>query len=228
MKSSNLIVILFAVFIWGGTFLFEKPESAAVPVIAKTKKLDHFSVVVAQPGSKVFLQMQISDRQFPTYSHLPVEGDLFNPPSFGVRNDTLFVFAASSNKEHDNDSFSCAEIKSIVGKEKSFIKVWNQKVDTLKVKLNYAQFSGFFNIDPDRKKGTMLVFDADSSKIDMTRFPSNFAQIHIRLCRSHLKILAPNNSFYPIYGTMKDYSGLYITGDTRVYVDKDATSYSNL
>lgn len=228
MKASNLIVILFAVVIWGGTFLFEKPKSATVQVKAKTKKLDRFSVVVAQPGSKVFLQMQSSDKQFPTYSHLPGDGELLSSPSFGVRNDTLFVFAISGNKEHDNDSFYCTEVKSIVGMEKSYIKVWNQKVDTLKVKLNYANFSGFLNFDSDRKKGTMLMLDADSSKIDMTRFPSNFAQIHIRLSRSHLKILAPVNSFCPIYGTMKDYSGLYITGDTRAYVEKDATCYSNL
>jgi len=108
---------------------------------------------------------------------LPIEGELFTTPSFGIRNDTLFVFPASGNKEHVNDSFYCTKIKSIVGMEKSDIKVWNQDVDTLKVKLNYANFSGFFNMNPDRKKGTMLVLDADSSMIDMTKLPTNFAQI---------------------------------------------------
>jgi hypothetical protein len=231
MKASNLIIILFAVIFWGGTLLLEKPKSAPIPVIAKTKKMDQFSVVVAQPGSQVFLQMQFSDNKFPTYSHVshvPGNGELSTSPSFGVRNDTLFVFATSGKKEHENDSFYCTKIKSIVGMEKSVIKVWDIKVDTLKVKLSYANFSGFVSINPDRKRGTMLVLDADSSTIDMTRSPSNFAQIHIRLCRSHLKILGPTNSFCPIYGTMKDYSGLYITGGAVVYAKKDATSYSNL
>lgn len=229
MKKSSYVLILFVIFIWGGNNLLRKPVTLVDPIIKRTKKLENFSVVVAQPGSKVFLQTQWPAVKYPTFSYSTSEREPYpNSPigsSFGVRNDTLFVFASSSEKEHAGDSFYCRGVKTIVGMEQSDIQLWYLKVDSLNLKLRYSKLSGDFDLSA--RKPRMLMLEADSSKIDFKNSPS-FNQVNFQLNRSHLKLYVQRLDTCYIKGTLSNYSGLYVTGQPRMKVTKDATSYSNL
>ena len=227
MKKSNYLVILFAIVILGGNSLFKKPESNVVPMKKHTKKLANISVIVAQSGSKVVLQEQFSGGQFSTFTYFLEEGEQAKIPSFGVRNDTLFVFASSSEKEYRNDSFFCTGIKSIVGMERSIIRLGHFRFDSLHIKLRYAQLSG--DMDLSNKKPRMLTLDADSSNIKLENYMYYIDQIRLRLNRSHLEIrLSPADSVL-ITGSLKNYSRLSIGGKRqKLKISKDETSYCNL
>jgi len=225
MKKSSYLVILFVILIWGGNSMWKRSSNHPAPLIKHSKKLDPFSVVVAQPGSKVFLQTQWDSTNYPTFSYAQGESDQYRSPSFGVRNDTLFVFSSSGDKEHRNDSFYCTGIKSIVGWEKSHIQLGYFKADTLNLKLSYAKLTGDF--DHGTKKSRMLMLGADSSEIEFKSLV-RFDQINIRLNRSHLKILMARYDTCTVTGTMKNYSRLILAGKPSVRVKRDDTSFSNM
>lgn len=224
MKKSSYLLILFVVIIWGGNPLLKKSTSNPAPLVHQTKKIDPFSVVVAQPGSKVLLHTQWSVVQNSTFSFVLDKNELYKSTSFGVRNDTLFVFASSSEKAHRNDRFYCNRIKSIVGLEKSQIQLNYFKADTLKVKLNYAKLSGDF--EHGTKKSRMLILVADSSKIEFKSLV-RFDQINLTLNRSHLRVLLGRTDTCTVTGTMKNYSRMILTGKPFVKVKQDATSFSS-
>jgi hypothetical protein len=113
-----------------------------------------------------------------------------------------------------------------VGSEKSEIRLDYFLADTLKVKLRYAQLIGSF--DPTKNKLVMLDVEAYNSKIDISRSnPVYFDQIKVKLNRSHLKLTVPRKNSSNLSGTLTNYSGLYVTGQLQVKVEKDDTSYSN-
>jgi hypothetical protein len=226
MKASSAIIVLFFIVIWAGNSLCEKPNLTTVPLKRYTKKLDHFSVIVAEPGSKVFVQKILPSSQYPSFSYKIGESEFYSFNSFGVRNDTLFVFASSGEEEHKYDSFYCEGIKSIIGKEKSEIKLWYIKADTLDLKLSHAKLSGQFN--QELKNPRMLTLDAESSKIEFKNFIS-FNRINLNLDRSHFNLPSTGNELIYFSGSIKNYSRLYyVEFKSRGTVEKDATSYSNL
>jgi hypothetical protein len=226
MKASSAIVVLFFIVIWAGNSLFEKPNLATMSLSKYNKKLDHFSVIVAQPGSKVFVQNQRPSDQYPSFSHTVSESGLYSFNSFGIRNDTLFVFANSSEEEHKNDSFYCNGVKSVIGEEKSEIKLWYFTADTLNLELYHAKLSGQFN--QDIKKPRLLTLVADASKIDFKNFTS-FNQMNLNLNRSHFNISQYSNDLILISGSMKNYSRLNFVGArAKGKVEKDETSYYNV
>lgn len=226
MKASSAIVVLFFIVIWAGNSLFEKPNLATASLSKYNKKLDHFSVIVAQPGSKVFVQNQKPSDQYPSFSHTVSESGLYSYNSFGIRNDTLFVFANSNEEEHKNDSFYCNGVKSVIGEEKSEIRLWYFTADTLDLKLNHAKLNGQFN--NDIRKPRILTLVADGSKIDFKNFTS-FNQMNLRLDRSHFNILTSYSDLILISGTLKNYSRVNFVGvRAKGKVEKDETSYYNV
>lgn len=226
-KKSSFILLLFIFVIWVGHFLLEKPEPAISPMVIRTKKMENFSVVVAQPGSKVVLQSQWSTGDDPKFTFMVNDSDngLYRSPSYKVQNDTLFVFSSSGDKEHRNDSFYCTRIKSIVGMEKSNINLGYLHADTLHLKLRNARLNGDF--DHSHKTSRMLTLEADSSKI-VFKSLIRFKQVNLRLNRSHLDIPVARFDSVSIAGTLMDYSRLSIDGRPTIKLEKDATSYSNL
>lgn len=240
MKANKIIVLLFTIVVFvffgffgrSGFFPFERTLLKWGPICKYSRRLDHFSVVVAQPGSQVVLETQWPEAKYPTFSHWVKEGEPFKNASFGssfgVRNDTLFVFSSSKDIEHIGDSFQCFGIKSIVGGEKSEIHLDYFLADTLKVKLRYAQLNGDF--DPTKNKSIILDIEADSSKIDISRSnPLYFDQIKVKLNRSHLKFTVPRKNSGNLSGTLTNYSRLFVTdGRPKVKIWWDETSYSNI
>lgn len=227
MKASSAVVIIFFIVIWAGNTVWEKSNLTEQPLKKYTKKLDHFSVIVAQPGSKVFVQNQGDSSRETYFSYTIGEGLFYNFNSFGVRNDTLFVFASSSEEEHRYDSFYCQGIKSVIGMENSDIQLWFVHADSLDLKLVHAKLRGQFNNNPE-KKSSVLTLVAERSKIDFKNFPS-FNRINLELDRSHFNLPDNRTDIININGTIKNYSRLkYVEFKTRGKVEKDETSYSNL
>jgi hypothetical protein len=225
MKKSSFILVLFIIVMVWGRFLLVKPEPAVSPMVIRTKKMDNFSVVVAQPGSNVLLQSQWATGNDPKFTYMTNDNELFSTPSYKVQNDTLFIFSSSGDKEHRNDSFYCIGVKSIVGLEKSNINLGYFKSDTLHIKLRNARLSGDF--DHSTKKPRLLMLEADSSKI-VFRSLIRFKQINVQLNRSHLEIPVARFDSVSITGTLVDYSRLSVDGRPMGKLAKDATSYSNL
>jgi hypothetical protein len=225
MKKSNYLIILFAIVILGGNSLFKKPELKYPPTIWHYKKLDHFSVVIAQPGCSIYMVTQQPDIKYPTFDYYLEENELPKSLPFGVRNDTLFVFAQSGKRQ--SGRYSCMGVKSIVGMEKSVISVGHFQIDSLNIKLKYAKLSG--DLDLSNKKPRTITIDADSSKIVFHNYMYYFDQINIRLNRSHLTMLVARKDTGLITGSLKNYSRLSIgEGRPRVHVMTDETSFNFL
>ena len=225
MKKSNYIVVLFFIFIWGSQFVIDKAKSSPEKVIKYTKKLEHFSVVVAQPNSKVWLQAQKANIEYPTYDYTLKKYELTLIPSFGVRNDTLFVFASSGERERFIGTFYCTEIKSIVGMDHSNISMGYFQADTINLKLRCSKFDG--NFDFRERKHGILTVEADSSKIEFSSY-MYFDQINLNLNRSHLSFITARKDTILVSGTLSNYSRLSIRGWPKMIIAKDKTSYSNL
>jgi len=225
MKKSSYLVILLAVVIISGIFLPGMFKSPVVPLVRYSKKLNNFSVIVAQEGSYVFVVAQLGDVTNPTYSYTKLKNEINTPPSFGVRNDTLFVFSTSGKEHRLIGNFNCTHIKSIIGMDRSVIHLNYLLIDSLEIKLSHAKFFGNFDITRDKFK--ILNLKADSSKIDLS---SSFhvGQINLQLNRSHLKFSVPRKNSCSVDGSLENYSRLIIeNGIPEGKVDKDATSYSN-
>jgi hypothetical protein len=225
MKKSNYLVILFAIVIVSGNALFQKPILKYPSAIWHHKKMDHFSVVVAQPGSRVSMVTQQPDILYPTFDYYHEVNELPKALPFGVRNDTLFVFSQSD--ERQSGRFSCIGVKSIVGLKKSRITVGHLQIDSLNIKLRYARLAG--DLDLSDKKPRTITIDADSSKIEFHNYMYYYEQINIRLNRSHLSMLVARKDTGLIAGSLKNYSRLSIdAGWPTVHVMTDETSFNFL
>jgi len=227
MKKSSYFIILFGIIgIICVIFLPKKSKYPMAGLVHCVKKLDHFSVIVALPGSTVSVTSQLSDFQKPIYDYMKYEHDPFLPPSYGVRNDTLFVFPASKKEDRYFRQFECTGIKSVVGMDGSIIRLDYLQMDTLTIKLHHAKFYG--NFDPKPNKFKMLNLVADSSRIEFANSFS-FGEIKIDLNRSHLVFSVPRRNACFLLGTFENNSRLYIgNGIPKVKLVKDGTSYCNL
>jgi len=226
MKKSNYLIILFAIVFFPGNSLFKKPELKYIPRINHHKKMDPFSVVVAQPGSSVYMVTQEPEVKYPTFNYSLGENELLKSLPYGVRNDTLFVYGNSD--ERQSGGFSCLRVKSIVGMGKSLISVAHFQIDSLNIKLRYAKLSGDLDLS-NKKKSRLITIDADSSKIEFRNYLFDYDQISIRLNRSYLSMLVARKDSGLITGSLKNYSRLSIdAGRPRVHVTTDETSFNFL
>lgn len=228
MKTSNFIAILFVLFILGGSFILEKPKdllrtSVSIKVGA-SNQVEHFSVIVAQPNSKIRISAPYPVLDYPTFSSFR-DQRFYLPPAYDIRNDTLFVFSCSSKNGYEGDAFHCKRVRSIVGMEKSDIWLSYIQADTLNLKLNHSKL--FADFDTRNKFLKQLNICADSSRIDLRAVA--FENVILQINRSHLKL---ETSFIKskVQGTLRNYSGLYIISsrNQEVLILKDSTSYSNL
>jgi hypothetical protein len=226
MKTSDYPILLLALVIIYGSFILEKPKNVLSisnsEKVFMTTKVDHFSVIVAQPNSKIFIQAPYPVVDYPTFRS-GRDKRYYLPPSYIIRNDTLFVFACSSKIEYTGDIFYCNRIRSIIGMAKSDLHVSYLQADTLSIKLCYSKL--FIDFDTRNKFLKQLNIKADSSRIDLRAVA--FEDINLQMYRSHLKL---ETSFVKskVKGTLRNFSRLYISGRPDIAISKDETSYSPL
>jgi hypothetical protein len=224
MKTSNYIIIAFFVFLFGGVFvLFLSSKihqgDSDSGVYSEEKKLEPFSVVVAEPGAEFHLR----NAEYPRMRSFYQKPDTCGFLEYGIRNDTLFVFAISGNKQprlpHE---IYARNLKSIVAKENSYISLQEFQADTLIVNLNNAVLDAFF--DQTKNHASSLSIQAISSKINLTRI--NVDNLNIQLNETTLN--AWNNSIVGISGSLTDHSSLSVDAMNKINVEVDSTSTYHL
>ena len=150
MKTSNIILISFLVFLFGGITLlyigsrYYNDGNDKFNFITKVDKIDSFSVVVAEPGAYLVVKNGKESSISQSYKKDIVSD--FAP--FEVRNDTLFVSAVKSRKDGEwfiVPEVYCKNVKSIIGKEQTNVSLKNYQADSLSVKLNKSDFHWDFN-----------------------------------------------------------------------------------
>lgn len=166
MKISNIILISFLTFLFGGiTLLFigskyYKGVDNKADFAIQEKKTAPFSVVVAEPGAYLVLK---NGREFSVsqgYKKDVTPGFA----SFVVRNDTLYMYAVKSKidgKWFVVPEVYCKNVKSIIAKEKANVSLRNYQVDSLSVNLDKSYFHWDYN------KPAYLKINAKNSHLNL-------------------------------------------------------------
>lgn len=220
MKTSNYIIIAFFTFLFGGVFvLFLSAKihqgDSDRGVYSEEKKMDPFSVVVAEPGAEFHLRNAENPKMLCFYQ----KPDTSNFLPFGVRNDTLFVFAYSGiKKPRLPHEIYGRNIKCIVAKDKSYISLQEFRADTLIVKLNNAVLDAFF--DKARNRTYSLSIQSVGSKINLAGIHAG--NLDVQLNGTELR--AWDNSIDSLCGTLTNHSNISIWKLGKINLEADSTS----
>jgi len=231
MKTSNYILIAFFTFLFGGTFvlfltakIYNKTDNS-ITWTCEEKKLEPFSVVVAEPGADFSLQIECHDPII-RCAHPPKEASVF--PPFTVRNDTLFVSALATETEVRTPrvtetevrtlSVTVRSIKSVIAKEKSYVRLFDFYADSLSVKLTNA--ASDISFKETKSKAAMLSIQATDSRINFDNVHVNNIDIQI----SKTRINGWGNSTECLSGTLKDHSFLSLVKIRKINLETDSTS----
>ncbi len=222
MKTSNYIIIAFFVFLFGGVFvLFLSSKihqgDSDRGLYSEEKKLESFSVVVAEPGANFHLRNGENPRMLCSYE-LP---DTCSFPEYGIRNDTLFVFARKKNIKpgygNKIDIYG-KNIKSIIAKENSYMSLQQFAADTLYMRLNNAKLDAFF----DKTKSTTALFSIQAVESDISLTGAIIGSIDIQLNKT--KMQTWNNSIGSLSGSLKNDSHVTFGWLNKISLDIDSTS----
>jgi hypothetical protein len=218
MKTSNYILLAFFVFLITSTFVLfldAKMYNKNRQVGLQEKRLEPFSVIVAEDGA----EFNIRNGEYPRMTCYYDKTDTCTFPDYGIRNDTLFVFACKEKKQPGKShEIYGRNIKSVVAKENSFVSLQQFKADTLDVKLNYATFEAFF----DKTKGptAQLSITASTSKINLSG--AHLENLNVRLNKTNMN--SWDNSIVHLSGSLANQSRLSIGAIQKISLDVDSTS----
>ncbi|MBV5313304.1 MAG: hypothetical protein JZU47_08415 [Prolixibacteraceae bacterium] len=218
MKTSNYIIIAFFVFLITCTFVLfldAKMNFKNRQVGLQEKRLEPFSVVVAEDGA----EFNIRNGEYPRMTCYYDKPDTCTFPEYGIRNDTLFVFACKEKKKPNKwHEIHGRNIKSIVAKVNSIVKLQQFTADSLDVKLDYAIFEAYF----DQTKGpkAQLSITASTSKINMSG--AHLENLNVRLNKT--KMNSWNNSIVHLSGSLANKSELSIGAIQKISLEVDSTS----
>lgn len=222
MKTSNIIMLTFLAFLFGGMTVFcidSKHHEENKVFNNFEKKLTAFSVIVAENGAKFNLKNGNECKITQTY----IKGTLPNIDSFAVRNDTLFVSSKIPKngmmKHTDNvTEIFCRNTKSIVAKENSDIQIKEFHKDTLNITMKKAILNCKIN------KLTYLSVNADESNVTINC--ENIKKIDLKLDETKLDLSSKKNT-ENISGILINNSSFNgkIDGKINLEVDKSSKVY---
>lgn len=146
MKTSNIIISSFLIFLFGGIILlyigskYYKSYDDPTNFLSEDKPLSSFSVVVAGRGA-IFNLMTGKENKI---HQLYLKGTIPNISSYTVRNDTLFISSKEPKKDEVKHTKNvtevfCIGVKSIVTRENSYIRMLGVQADTLNVTMNRSR-----------------------------------------------------------------------------------------
>jgi len=208
MKTSNYIIIAFFIFLFGGVFvlfLTSKYHKEELPQWkADEKPLDNFSVIVAESGAKFQVFFGETPKMEIRYK-LP---DTLSYPKLYVRNDTLFMFPwegkIQSKKfdkgiviQYDNVNVYAKQIKSIIGKENSRVKLYKFSPDTLNIEANGSKIYCNFQKSAN-PKGLLNIKATGMAYVQVNDF--NGKKLNPNLTQSELKL--HNSTVQTLTGSM--------------------------
>ena len=199
MKTSKHILISFFVFIFGAILVLyadakaHGKEKRAYTVFSQPKKLDSYSVIVAEYNSKVFIKSDsvntIVIEADKRVSVDPLKKDKtiveefkkeFQFPEYKIINDTLYI--SKEINTSDKIILKTNTLKKIITQKNAKIIILDFKADSLSVSLNNSSLSGdfsskslgYFNVIATNKSdiniqnmniSSSLTIKADNSKI---------------------------------------------------------------
>lgn len=223
MKPSNIILLSFLIFLFGGITLLcfgsryynEKHDKSNFAI--QEKKTAAFSVVVAEPGAYLVLKNGKDFKVSQSYMKDAVP----DFASFVVRNDTLFMSAVKSKIEGKwfiVPEVYCKNVKIIIAKEKANVNLKNYEVDSLFVSLNKSDFFWDF------KKTAVLSIAAKNSYLHLEG--DNLEKINLQLDKTELQINSKQNIKELAGSLINDsYINCPIDGKMSLSVDKSSKIY---
>jgi hypothetical protein len=218
MKTSNYIFIAFFVFLITCTFVLyldAKMNFKNRQVGLQQKRLEPFSVVVAESGA----EFNIRKGEYPRMLSYYDKPDTCSFPEYGIRNDTLFVFASKEKKKPNkwNEIYG-RNIKCIVAKVNSNVRLQQFMADTLAIKLDNAVFDA--NFDNAKNRTLQLTMIANNSKINL--HGANIDHLNIQLNKTNMN--SWNNSIVQLSGSITNQSRLSLGSIQKISLDVDSTS----
>ena len=223
MKTSNIILISFLIFLFSGIIAlyvgskyYANPNNNPANFVDKKTKLSPFSVIVAESGAVFYLNSGKENEI--TQSHLKDTVPDFG--SFIVRNDTLFI--ASAKLKRNKDRFtnnlihvSCTNVKSIVTKEYSEVRMEEFQGDTLSVTMNKS------NLDFRFKNISYISLQAKDSEIYLEG--ERLGNLAIKLDKTRINSSIKKRTDV-LSGSLINASNLRFSMSNTVTLDADNTS----
>lgn len=161
MKTSNIIIIAFAVFILGSTiFLFadsknHKNETRSDAVL-KSSPLQDFSVVVAEESSDIHLNQATTNSIAVEFLKDKVQ----NKQMYKLVNDTLYVYGGLRT------FVTCKNVKSIILNKAFWVGLNGFKQDSLNLNAKGGRIV-FESNDVKMNIGSMQLNASDSASVEM-------------------------------------------------------------
>lgn len=222
MKTSNIIFFSFLIFLFGGITLLFIGSKYYKGIYDKSnfaiqeKKTAPFSAVVAEQGANFYLKNGKEHKIIQDY----LKGAVPNFAPFLVRNDTLFVY--SVKKEQSKESHFiivpevfCVNVKSIVAKENSEVRMEKFQADTLSISMNKSNLNWKFN--------TVTQVSIQAKDSDIYLEGENLEKITMELDKTKLRVAAKKRMNY-LLGSLKNDSRCDFSLSNSVHLDVDKTS----
>ena len=222
MKISNILFVSFLIFLFGGiTFLcvgskYYVGVDDRADFVKQEKLLSPFSVVVAEPSTIFSLKSEKENKITQTY----LKNTLPDIGSFLVRNDTLFISSVQLKKDQVRHTrnltyVSCLNVKSIIIKENSNVRMEKFKADSLRITMNKSELTGELN---------KTVFVSLISQDSYVRFRGdNIKKLQLQLDKTDLNIDS-DKSIENVLGSLRNKSMLNCSIDGKLNLQKDKSS----
>lgn len=221
MKTSNIIIFSFLIFLFGGITLlyigskYYKEVNYSDDFANQEKIVAPFSVIVAEPGASFHLKNGKEYKILQNYKKVTVSN--FAP--FVVRNDTLFMFAIKPGRIKEESSVVpvvfCKNVKYIIGKENAYVYLDNYGADSLFVNIKKAKLSWVYD------KIVFVSLNAKNSSVSLNG--NNLEKIDLKLDKAKVNITS-EKSIESISGSLKNASDLNCSVDGRLNLEVDKSS----
>lgn len=220
MKTSNYIATAYFIFIFGSTLTLyvlsklHRQDGGYMPkkFSRVEKKLDKFSVIVAEKGARFHL---VTDSVFKIEASLSENDSSYHFPVYKIENDTFYI--QSSNYEHINPEIHCSSITSIIGKSKNRIDLDRFVADSLILDINKGNVYGSFS-----EKGIVNLKIKATNYSDVYLQGSKIENLKITLYQSKARVY--NNDVKTIDAKLFNKSDLFGKAKNKVYLQTDSTS----
>lgn len=225
MKTSNKIFISFLIFLFSGIIAlyigskYYAEEYDTDDFVHQEKLLPAFSVVVAEPGAAFCLNNGKENKITHTY----LKGSVPDIGSFAVRNDTLFMSMVKLKKgqvRHTSNVtyVSCVNVKSIVSKENSDIRLDKFEADTLDVSMNKSRLNWEF--------GNIISLQIQAKDSDIYLYGKKIEKTKIQLDKTQLRI-DTKTRINELSGILINNSEGFFSHSAKIHLDTDRTSSYN-
>jgi hypothetical protein len=225
MKTSNIIILSFLIFLFGGITLlyigskYYKKGDRLEDFANHEKTVAPFSVVVAEPGAIFNLRNGKEYKVSQGYK----KGIIPNFAPFVVRNDTLFMFAIKPQQIKEElpivPVVFCKNVKYIIGKVNAYIYLDNYEADSLFVNIDKAKLSWVYD------KIIFVSLNAKNSSLNLNG--NKIEKIDLKLDKTELDIISEKN-IECISGSLKNASNLNCSLDGKINLKADKSSRMSL